>query len=79
MKVFIHLDHGIDESYLLDFPESVTVGEVKGILEGRYDTAIPLLMTKSRKKALISRRDRKKAKDAADFTLTESYLAERLA
>ena len=78
MKVFIHLDRGREDGYLLTFPKTVTAQEIKGLMEYDYVTASYLLMVKSQNKVLISPHKRKKARLAARFTLTEGYSAERL-
>ena len=79
MKVLVHLNHGRDENYLLAFPESVTVRELRSVLEDDYDRAILWLTTRSEKKLLVQPEDLPKAQLAADFVLREGYSTERLA
>ena len=80
MKVLIHFNHGLDQSYLLGF-ENLGVKEVRAILENsNEDTAIQTLMAKSSQRVEIAAKERQKAQDLADFTLSQNgYSIERLA
>lgn len=79
MKVFIHLNHGSDQSYLLTFPAGVTQKQIRRIAEGKFNEAVLVLMAKSTAKVPVPPQDRSMARLMADFTLEDGCMAERLA
>lgn len=79
MRVFIHLNHGTDKSYLLAFPKAVTAKELKKILNDDYDKAVHLLLAKAEEGVAVLPKYRSKARMLADFVLMEGYASERLA
>lgn len=84
MKVVVHLNHGNDRSYLLNFGKSVTKKDIAKLLnDERKDAAETLLgyaALKSAFKIEIPTQDRQKAELAADYTVSQhGYIAERLA
>ena len=79
MKVFVHLNHGVDQSYLLTFSNGVTTKEIRGILDIDYKRAVHLLMVKASSRVVVSPKDRQKARMISDFVLTDGFTMERLA
>ena len=80
MKVLIHLNHGLDKSYLLGF-ENLKAQEVRTILESSSeDLAIQRLMAKASQRVEIAPKEKQRAQNLADFTLSQhGYTIERLA
>jgi len=80
MKVLVHLNHGLDKSYLLGF-EHLGAKEVRAILENsNEDLAIQKLMACSTKQDEIAPNKKQQAQNLADFTLSQhGYTIERLA
>ncbi len=80
MTVLVHLNHGIERSYLLAFEKSMSKDEVRGILNGDESGAAQALLMKSIKQVEIPSKDRQKAEAAADFVVSQyGYTSERLA
>ena len=84
MRVLVHLNHGVDRSYMLNFGESVTKKDVAEILGSDEDDVAEALLgyaaTKSAFKIEVPVQDRKKAEFEADFTVSQhGYSTERLA
>ena len=83
MKVLIHLNHGIDRSYMLNFGKSVTKKDVAKLVDAGVDNAVSSLFAyaaiRSIGKVEIPTEDKRKAELGADFTLSQhSYISERL-
>ena len=77
MKIFVQEG---DRSYFLIFSKEVTQKDLKGILGGcDHSVASYLLARKSKNRMSVPLKSRRRARLVADFTLTESYTAERLA
>jgi hypothetical protein len=84
MKVLVHLNHGVDKSYLLNFGKAATKQTVNRMLKDDKKDAVESLL----KYALIAGIDKfeitpaevKKTEFEADFTVSQhGYTSERLA
>ena len=71
MQVFIHLNHGSDQSYLLTFPKDANRSEIRSITEGDFNKAVKTLMGKANATISIPPKDRMRARVVADFVLTD--------
>ena len=84
MKVLVHLNHGVDRSYLLNFGKSVTKKDIAKLLRNGEDYGAEALLSyaaiKSAFKVEVPVQDRKKAEFEADYTVSQhGYISERLA
>ena len=80
MKVLVQLNQGLNQTFLLSFQDEVTSSDVREILDGAdKGSAIQKLMIKSDKCVEVFPKDKKKAQNLADFTISQGYTAERLA
>ena len=80
MKVLVHLNHGIDRSFLLYFRRDITGKKIQSILAHRNcSAAIQKLMMKSSTITEVPAQDKKKVEALANFTVADHYSAERLA
>ncbi len=86
MKVLMHLNHGVNKSYMIDFGSSVTHRDVTRLLTEGEDKAVKSLLCYAsiRKANKIevtgSSRRIRKAACQADFTVSQhGYTAQRLA
>ena len=81
MKVLVHLNHGINKSYLLCFERNMTAQSIKEILGCTDpDHAIKRLLMYSSKRMEVSPKDRQKAEKLAHFTISQrGYTFEQLA
>ncbi len=79
MKVLVHLNHGVDKSYLLAFRrEDITKDELKSLIDGDAK-AVDKLFIKATQRVEISPKDLPKAGRTADFVISHhGYTAERL-
>ena len=81
MRVLVHLNHGVDKSYLLAFKPNMTAGRLKNII-GRpdQDRAIQALLAQSAGQVEVIKEEKHKAESLADFTISQyGYTSERLA
>ncbi len=85
MKVVVHLNHGIDKSYMLNFGNKVKKEEIKKVLElGEDDAAHAIYsyarISKSVQMIELGEKEKQKAGHQADFVVGhQGYIAERLA
>lgn len=85
MKVLVHLNHGIDKSYMLNFGNKVKKGDIKKVLHlGQDDAAAAIYgyanLHKSVQKIEVPDQGKMKAGLEADFVVGhQGYIAERLA
>lgn len=84
MKVLVHLNHGVDKSYLLNFGKNATKASINRMLEdAKRDAAETLLNYASVAgitKVLVAPSEIHKAEFEADYTVSQhGYIAERLA
>ena len=85
MKVLVHLNHGIDKSYLLNFGNKVKKGDINNVLHlGQDDAAKAIysyaLLSESVQKIEIPDNEKGNAGLEADFVVGhQGYIAERLA
>ena len=84
MRVVVHLNHGTDRSYLLDFGKDMSKEDIDDLLEREGATAAELLMVyaalTSAVRMEIHDGEIKKAEQTADYTLSQrGYVMERLA
>lgn len=84
MKVLVHLNHGVDRSYLLNFGKSVTKKDVEKLLDEGENDAVEALLgfaaAKSIFKIEVPIQERKKTEFEADYTVSQhGYISERLA
>ena len=84
MKVLVHLNHGVDKSYLLNFGKNVTKPTINRMLKDDKKDAVESML----KYALIAGIDKvevtpsevRKTEFEADFIVSQrGYIAERLA
>ena len=84
MKVLVHLNHGVDKSYLLNFGENATRRTINRMLKNDKKDAVESML----KYALIAGIDKvevtpsevRKTEFEADFIVSQrGYIAERLA
>ncbi len=80
MKVLIHLNHGINKTFLLSLKSYVTTGRVRKILADANKTVTSHLLKHTAAINEISPKNKKKAQGKADFIVSENgYTLERLA
>ena len=85
MKVLVHLNHGVDKSYLLNFGNRVTKGAIKKVLHlGQDDAAQAIFgyanVLENVQKIEVPEIWKKSAALDADFVVGhQGYIAERLA
>lgn len=81
MKVLVHLNHGVDKSYLLAFKPNMTAGRLKAMIGSPdQDRAIQVLLARSSGHVEVLKKEKKKAESLADFTISQhGYTSERLA
>ena len=81
MKVLVHLNHGLDKSYLLSFNKGMKADRLKEISQyPDSDHAIQAYMMHSSRRIEVHAKDRQKAEGLASFTISQSgYSIERLA
>ena len=84
MKVLMHLNHGVNKSYMIDFGAGVTHRDLTRLLEDGADRAVKSLLCYAaiRRACRTEIRPRELGRAAlrADFTVSQhGYTAERLA
>jgi len=85
MKVLVHLNHGIDKSYMLDFGNKVKKMDIKKVLRlGQNDAAQAIYgyaeILGSVRKIEVPQTKKKSAGSEADFVVGhQGYISERLA
>ncbi len=85
MKVLVHLNHGIDKSYMLDFGSKVKKTDIKTVLHLGQDDAAQAIygyanLLESVQKIEVFTGQKVKAGLEADFVVGhQGYIAERLA
>ena len=83
MKVLMHVNHGTNKMYLLNFGKSVTRQDVKQLLSESHESAAEVILRyaaiTSATRIDIKPEDRLSAQSEADFTISDSgYVSERL-
>ena len=77
MKVLVHLNHGVDKSYLLNFGRKLTKKDVVGLVKGRggeseaAQTLFNFANIADLPKTEIRLKNRPKAVLLADYTLSQ--------
>ncbi len=80
MTVIVHLNHGINKSYLITMGNQITRGEVRRMVDRNDDDSLKTLITKSETMVEISDKEKKMTERIADFIMSQQgYSAERLA
>ncbi len=84
MRVLVHLNHGVDRSYMLNFGKDVTKKDVAKLLRSGEDYGAEALLSYATAKSAfqieVPIQDRKKAEFEADLTVSQhGYSIERLA
>lgn len=81
MKIVVHLNHGVDKSYLLVFGKNaISRSEVRELVERNDDSAAKLLMLQSDQRHELTQTEIRRAEFAADFVMNQhGYSSERLA
>ena len=85
MKVLVHLNHGIDKSYMLNFGNKVKKEDIKKVLHLGQDDAAKAIygyanLLESVQKIEIPDKGKVKAGFEVDFVVGhQGYIAERLA
>ena len=80
MKIVVHLNDGVDKSYLLVFDRTaISRREAKLLVDRNDDAAAKLLILQSNKRHELAPEDIKRAEFGADFVMSRrGYSAERL-
>ncbi len=81
MKIVVHLNHGVDKSYLLVFGKnSITRDQVRQIINQNDDISAKQLIFKSGERYELNPSEARRAEMVADFVVSQhGYSAERLA
>ncbi len=84
MKVLVHLNHGTNRSYWLDFGKTVTKKDVADLLKEDREQAVQMLLCLATLRHVprmeIRPTDKIKFEMAADYTVSQlGYISERLA
>lgn len=84
MKVLVHLNHGVDKSYLLNFGKNATKQTINRMLRDDKKDAVESMLKYALiagiNKVEITPSEIKKTEFEADFTVSQhGYIAERLA
>jgi hypothetical protein len=84
MKVLVHLNHGIDKSYMFNFGNRVSKGTIKGILNHGQDDAAQAIygyanLLETVRKIEVPAGQKVKAGLEADFIIGhQGYISEKL-
>ncbi len=84
MKVLVHLNHGVDKSYMLNFGRRVTKEDIAFILKKHDDRAVEALLgyavSLTAQKTEVPQEKRQTAGFEADYVVSQhGYTTERLA
>lgn len=80
MKVLVHLNHGLNKTYLLHFNRRMTRETIRQILTADDSVATQMLILASAKKVEVAAEEKISAERSADFVISQQgYTAEKLA
>ena len=80
MTVLVHLNHGINKTYLVRLNAGMTRDDLKKVLAAGQNRAAERLFLRSHEKIEVTPQDVPKAAMAADFVVSQyGYTSERLA